>query len=59
MRYDGCTNLQDVDEKFWCSTKVDDNHIHFGNEGNYGHCPDDCRKADGVTEGIMNDIVKL
>ena len=46
--YDGCTNHQDKDGKFWCSTKTDDKHNHHGGgEGNFGYCPDACKKSKG------------
>ena len=43
----------DPDAKFWCSTMTDDNHQHMGGGGNYGHCPDDCNKSDGVPKGVI------
>ena len=49
VTHDGCTNYQDPDGKFWCSTKTDENHFHFGESGNWGYCPKYCRKDDGET----------
>ena len=52
VTYDGCTTETDPDKKYWCSTLVDDNQIHEGGgKGNFGYCPDDCKKSDGVPVG--------
>ena len=51
--HNGCTNQQDPDGKFWCSTKTDEEHNHVGNEGNFGFCPDECKKSDGKPKGMI------
>ena len=40
--YNECTDVNDPDNKKWCSTKVDDNGIHVGNGNFWGHCGPDC-----------------
>ena len=32
----------DSDGKFWCSTKVDENGRHFGNQNEWGYCEPGC-----------------
>ena len=41
--FDSCTNYSDEENKYWCSTNVNDNGFHIGNGmGFWGHCPDEC-----------------
>ena len=57
VTYDGCvsshTTKDDDEGKYWCSTQTNNTAHHVGGgKGNWGHCPDDCRKANVVNEGI-------
>lgn len=36
--YKTCTDVDDDDGKFWCSTKVDDSGVHIGKKGYWGYC---------------------
>ena len=41
-----CTNYEDSENRYWCSTKVKDDGYHIGNgEGFWGYCPDECLTA--------------
>ena len=40
--YDKCTNVNDPDDKLWCSTKVDEYRNHDQSGGYWGHCGQDC-----------------
>ena len=40
--YNECTLDSDG---YWCSTKVDSNGTHIGNQGNWGHCGSNCPKG--------------
>ena len=42
-KYTGCTSENDPDGRSWCSTKVDKNGDHVQNQGQWGHCSDQCR----------------
>lgn len=33
---------KDEDDKFWCSTKVDENGVHI--DGEWGYCDRDCNR---------------
>ena len=59
VTYDGCTTEMDPENKYWCSTKTDKNHNHDGGKGNFGYCPDDCKKAHGATEVSDRSAEKL
>ena len=37
-----CTNYEDKDKKYWCSTNLDNKGHHIGDMGFWGYCPDDC-----------------
>ncbi len=50
--WNGCTNEDDDDGLFWCSTKVDKNGKHVGGGGHWGYCPDSCPKS---TSTNIND----
>ena len=41
--YQSCTKDYDIDRKFWCSTKVGQNHIHISKGGHWGFCNESCR----------------
>ena len=41
--YTECTDVSDREGKFWCSTKVDNNGNHIGQQGNYGFCDERCK----------------
>ena len=43
VTYPACT-MYDEDEP-WCSTKVDDNGVHIGGQGNWGYCDPECSCA--------------
>lgn len=40
--YDACTDVNDPDNKLWCSTKVDQDGNHDQSGGHWGHCGQDC-----------------
>ncbi len=42
--YNNCTEVNDPDNKAWCSTKVDENGNHVKSGGFWGHCGQDCEK---------------
>jgi len=46
--YNGCTNVNDKDGKYWCSTRVDrfGNHVVKANE--WGYCDQNCRNHEEV-----------
>jgi len=51
VTYDGCTTKDDNEGKYWCSTKTTPTHHQIGGKGNWGHCPDDCKRANIMKEG--------
>ena len=40
--YDICTRFNDPDNIAWCSTLVDANGTHVGEQGKWGHCGAGC-----------------
>ena len=38
----GCITDADPDNRFWCSTKVDDNLEHIGGGGHWAYCSESC-----------------
>ena len=36
---------------YWCSTKVDSNGVHIGNQGNWGTCASDCNPGSPRNQG--------
>merc|ERR1719210_1519988 len=38
----GCTIFSDPDDRFWCSTKVDEDGNHVVGQDEYGYCSDEC-----------------
>ena len=40
VTYEACT--METEDEPWCSTKVDDNNVHIGGEGNWGYCDLEC-----------------
>ena len=38
--FDGCTTYDDPDDNLWCSTKVNENHMHVSGGRNFGFCTD-------------------
>ena len=42
--YNDCTTVAVPDGRAWCSTKVDENGVHVGLGGFWGHC-DDCQRT--------------
>ena len=56
--YKECTNEKDPDNKFWCSTKVDENGEHIGGQENFGFCHEDCNFAvQSSTFGVSTNTV--
>jgi len=37
---------------YWCSTKVDSNGVHIGNQGNWGTCGSDCNPGSPRNQGL-------
>ncbi len=40
--YNKCTDVNDPDDRLWCSTKIDDSGNHVQSGGFWGHCGQDC-----------------
>ena len=53
-RYDSCTDFKDPDGRKWCSTMTSNSslslHVHIGDGGHWGYCPDNCIET---KHGIM------
>ena len=47
--YDACTDVQDSDGRFWCSTKVDRSGKHISD--NWGYCSDECFPSTQIQSG--------
>jgi len=57
VTYDGCTTKDDNEGNYWCSTQTNrTNHHVGGGKGNWGHCPDDCRKANIGNEDTESTV---
>ena len=40
---------------YWCSTKVDSNGVHIGNQGNWGTCGSDCNPGSPRNQGTKGN----
>jgi len=45
VTYDGCTTVEDPEDKLWCSTKVDSSGVHQRFSKTWGHCAAHCPEA--------------
>ena len=50
--YNGCTDINDLEGKQWCSTKVDAKGIHVGKGKYWGHCRPDCEDHEENQNGL-------
>ena len=46
ITYAGCTNEKDPDGRYWCSTEVTSQGEHVGGKKAWGHCSDNCPRAE-------------
>ena len=44
ITHNACTvdGNSDSEENHWCSTKLDEDGVHIGGQGNYGYCGPEC-----------------
>ena len=54
--YSACAKDWDEDDTPWCSTLTDQNGIHVGGQGKWGHCASNCaiQKGEILTCGSCN-----
>ena len=45
--YSGCILVDADDGKPWCSTLTDQDGVHVGGQGKWGHCPASCNNDFG------------